>query len=85
MAPDRNPLEDPGAIVQVSLKAEGQGPPVAIRLRRWLKAALRGYGLRCSFAMSRWRHPHDRVLPVASLLVGTLPKLEKRVSGEPLA
>jgi len=41
-------LETPGAVVQVSLKAEGPGPPVAIRLRRWLKAALRGYGLRCT-------------------------------------
>ena len=32
---------------EIVLKAEGQGPPVEIRLRRWLKAALRGYGLRC--------------------------------------
>ena len=32
---------------EIVLKAEGQGPPVEVRLRRWLKASLRGYGLRC--------------------------------------
>ena len=32
---------------EIVLKAEGAGPPVEIRLRRWLKAALRGYSLRC--------------------------------------
>jgi hypothetical protein len=31
----------------VALRAEGEGPPAVIRLRRWLKASLRGYGLRC--------------------------------------
>jgi hypothetical protein len=28
-------------------RAEGEGPPVEIRIRRLLKAALRCYGLRC--------------------------------------
>ena len=32
---------------EIILKAEGAGPPVAIRLRRFLKGALRNYGLRC--------------------------------------
>jgi hypothetical protein len=31
----------------VTLTAEGNGPPATVRLRRWLKACLRGYGLRC--------------------------------------
>ena len=30
-----------------SFQATGDGPPVEIRVRRLLKAALRGYGLRC--------------------------------------
>jgi hypothetical protein len=37
---------DAGPFVVV-LRAEGAGPPVAIRLRRWLKTALRAHGLRC--------------------------------------
>jgi len=28
-------------------RAEGDGPPTAVRVRRLLKAALRAYGLRC--------------------------------------
>jgi hypothetical protein len=35
----------------VVLKAEGPGPLAILRLRRWLKAALRGYGLRCVSAV----------------------------------
>jgi hypothetical protein len=31
----------------VTLRATGDGPPAAVRLRRFLKAALRQYGLRC--------------------------------------
>jgi hypothetical protein len=31
----------------VELRAAGPGPPAVIRLRRWLKAALRQHGLRC--------------------------------------
>jgi hypothetical protein len=31
----------------VVLRAEGAGPPAVVRLRRWLKAALRQHGLRC--------------------------------------
>lgn len=34
--------------IDVSLRAEGPGPDIAIRLRRFLKGALRGYGLRCT-------------------------------------
>jgi hypothetical protein len=30
----------------IQLRAEGDGPPLAIRVRRLLKAALRRYGLR---------------------------------------
>jgi hypothetical protein len=33
--------------VLLILKAEGEGPPLPIRLRRLLKSALRGHGLRC--------------------------------------
>lgn len=33
--------------VRVTLQADGPGPPVEVRLRRWLKAALRAWGLRC--------------------------------------
>jgi hypothetical protein len=32
----------------VSLRAEGAGPPAHVRLKRWLKACLRCYGLRCT-------------------------------------
>jgi hypothetical protein len=35
-------------LLRVTLKAEGEGPPVALRWRRFLKAALRSYGLRCT-------------------------------------
>jgi hypothetical protein len=35
----------------VVLKAEGPGPPAILRPRRWLKAALRGYGRRCVSAV----------------------------------
>ena len=31
----------------LTFRATGQGPPVEIRVRRLLKAALRTYGLRC--------------------------------------
>jgi hypothetical protein len=31
----------------VELRAEGPGPPAVVRLRRWLKTALRQHGLRC--------------------------------------
>lgn len=31
----------------LTFRAEGDGPPVEIRVRRLLKAALRTYGLRC--------------------------------------
>lgn len=32
----------------LTVKAEGDGPPVECRVRRLLKAALRAYGLRCT-------------------------------------
>ena len=32
--------------VRVTLRAVGPGPPAIIRLRRWLKTALRSWGLR---------------------------------------
>lgn len=34
----------------VELRAEGPGPPAYVRLKRWLKASLRAYGLRCTRA-----------------------------------
>ena len=40
----------------LTFRAEGQGPPVAIRVRRLLKAALRSYGLRCISHV----HPDDK-------------------------
>ena len=46
---------------EIILRAEGAGPPVAIRLRRWLKAALRGYSLRCVSV----RLIEDPVMPIA--------------------
>ena len=36
-----------GGVVILVLQAVGDGPPVPVRMRRLLKAALRGYGLRC--------------------------------------
>jgi hypothetical protein len=33
---------------RVTLHAEGQGPATPIRLRRFLKSALRAFGLRCT-------------------------------------
>ncbi len=35
-------------LLKVTLRAEGQGPPVSVRWRRFLKASLRGYGLRAT-------------------------------------
>ena len=32
----------------IHLAAEGEGPPLAVRIRRFLKRALRSYGLRCT-------------------------------------
>ena len=32
----------------IVFKAQGSGPPVGVRLRRFLKNALRAYGLRCT-------------------------------------
>ena len=46
---------------EIVLKYKGQGPPVEIRLRRWLKAALRRYGLRCQ----KIRVVEDSVRPIA--------------------
>lgn len=40
------PSESPD-IWHLCLRAEGPGPTTEQRLRRFLKAALRGYGLRC--------------------------------------
>jgi hypothetical protein len=37
----------PAEIWTLSFRAEGDGPPVEIRVRRLLKAALRSFGLRC--------------------------------------
>jgi hypothetical protein len=31
----------------ITVRSEGGGPPVEVRLRRALKALLRGFGLRC--------------------------------------
>ena len=40
----------------LTFRATGQGPPVEIRVRRLLKAALRAYGLRCISHV----HPDDK-------------------------
>jgi hypothetical protein len=45
-ATDRTPTAAESTPFIVVLRAEGAGPPVAIRLRRWLKTALRSHGLR---------------------------------------
>ena len=36
----------PGSVYRVSVRATGPGPPAATRLRRFLKCALRAFGLR---------------------------------------
>lgn len=36
-----------GPAYRLTFRAEGDGPPAILRVRRLLKAALRGYGLRC--------------------------------------
>jgi hypothetical protein len=33
---------------KVTLTADGAGPPAHVRLKRWLKTALRAHGLRCT-------------------------------------
>jgi hypothetical protein len=43
-------VEEPRTLAErftVGLVADGDGPPAAIRLRRWLKEGLRTHGLRC--------------------------------------
>jgi hypothetical protein len=45
----------------VTLEAEGAGPPLPIRLRRFLKGALRGYGLRCTSITEADSAPAGRV------------------------
>jgi hypothetical protein len=32
----------------ITLEADGAGPPVEVRLRKWLKTCKRFYGLRCT-------------------------------------
>ena len=44
-------MADDREIFRVTLRAEGHGPPAIVRLRRWLKAALRSHGLRCVSAV----------------------------------
>ena len=43
--------------VAVILEAEGIGPPLPVRLKRFLKRALRSFGLRCKWIQSAegWR------------------------------
>lgn len=36
-----------GPAYRLTFRAEGDGPPAIVRVRRLLKIALRGYGLRC--------------------------------------
>lgn len=38
----------PGECWQITVRAEGAGPTLAQRVKRFLKSALRGYGLRCT-------------------------------------
>ena len=40
-------MADQSTVFRLDLKAVGAGPPADVRLRRLLKAMLRGYGLRC--------------------------------------
>lgn len=38
----------PDDVWRITLVPTGDGPPMPIRMRRFLKAALRAYGLRCA-------------------------------------
>jgi hypothetical protein len=40
-------MPEPCATYRLEVRAEGAGPPADVRVRRLLKAMLRGYGLRC--------------------------------------
>ena len=41
----KDPPEEPWMVLVVPV--EGHEVPVEVRVKRWLKAGLRGYGLRC--------------------------------------
>jgi hypothetical protein len=50
----------------LNFRAEGDGPPLAIRIRRLLKSALRAYGLRCvDFGLIAPPATHGVVTPAA--------------------
>jgi hypothetical protein len=53
------PTEAPTEFVLV-LTPTGPGPPGYVRLRRFLKSALRAHGLRCTEAIQRPRVGHAR-------------------------
>jgi hypothetical protein len=44
---DMASIPDESRLFTLELRAEGDGPPAVIRLRRLLKASLRNFGLRC--------------------------------------
>ena len=57
----------------LTFRATGQGPPVAIRVRRLLKAALRSYGLRCISHV----HPDDKPAPPTPPPAGRTPAMRR--------
>jgi hypothetical protein len=70
----------------MTFRAEGAGPPAAIRVRRLLKAALRGYGLRCVSlcgpdAVQHGKYGNRQAAARGVSITGDLFSNEKRLAG----